>query len=57
MCQALGVSPSLKYQRDGGPGPEDLAAVLRAHTGGSADVERFCSLRTVPPRRAIVTHT
>ncbi len=42
MCQALGVSPALMYQRDGGPGPEDVAAVLRAHSGGSRDVERFC---------------
>lgn len=42
ICQALGVAPSLKYQRDGGPGPEDIAALLHANTGGSRDVERFC---------------
>ena len=30
MCQALGISPHLKYQRNGGPGPETIADALRA---------------------------
>ncbi|HEX9992558.1 MAG TPA: type II toxin-antitoxin system HipA family toxin [Acidimicrobiales bacterium] len=28
-CQALGVAPSAKYQADGGPGPTDVARLLR----------------------------
>lgn len=31
FCQALGRSPLRKYQKEGGPGPADLAAVLRRH--------------------------
>lgn len=47
VCQALGISPSAKYQRDGGPSPADIAALLRrwvapagaaeAAVGGFAD--------------------
>jgi serine/threonine-protein kinase HipA len=29
MCQALSVPPAGKYQHDGGPGPRDIAALLR----------------------------
>lgn len=29
LCQALSVDPSLKYQSDGGPGPKDIAALIR----------------------------
>ncbi|HEY5244792.1 MAG TPA: type II toxin-antitoxin system HipA family toxin [Acidimicrobiales bacterium] len=29
LCQALGVPPSQKYQNEGGPGPADIAALLR----------------------------
>ena len=44
MCQALGQPPSMKYQRDGGPGPDEIAGVLREHCdpGNTGDVERFC---------------
>jgi serine/threonine-protein kinase HipA len=44
MCQALGVSPSLKYQADGGPGIVEIMRLLL----GSADAERDreCFLRT-----------
>ncbi|HET9733385.1 MAG TPA: type II toxin-antitoxin system HipA family toxin [Acidimicrobiales bacterium] len=28
-CQALGVRPAHKYQSDGGPGPRDIASLLR----------------------------
>lgn len=28
LCQALGVHPESKYQQDGGPSPEDIAALL-----------------------------
>jgi serine/threonine-protein kinase HipA len=31
-CQALGLSPLLKYQNEGGPSPEDIVALLRAHS-------------------------
>lgn len=30
LCQALGVHPDRKYQVDGGPGPRDIAGLLRA---------------------------
>jgi serine/threonine-protein kinase HipA len=46
MCQALGLHPSRKYQNEGGPGPADIIALLRASIGGGAttireDVETF----------------
>ena len=30
LCQALGVHPDRKYQPDGGPGPRQIASLLRA---------------------------
>jgi len=39
LCQALGVPPSRKYQNEGGPGPADIAKLLR---------------RAMPPRIADV---
>lgn len=30
LCQALGVHPDRKYQSDGGPGPREVARLLRA---------------------------
>jgi serine/threonine-protein kinase HipA len=41
MCQALGVIPDLKYQRDGGPGPADIITTIRSVFAGEADVDRF----------------
>ena len=39
LCQALAVSPDRKYQSEGGPGPADVARVLRDHsTRPEADV-------------------
>ena len=29
VCQALGVRPDRKYQNEGGPGPGDVARLLR----------------------------
>ena len=29
VCQALGITPAAKYQRDGGPAPADIAGLLR----------------------------
>ena len=29
LCQALGIAPSRKYQNEGGPGPADIARLLR----------------------------
>jgi len=37
FCQALGVSPSLKYQRDGGPSPAAIVALIREHSTAAAD--------------------
>jgi serine/threonine-protein kinase HipA len=44
ICQALGVLPDRKYQRDGGPGPLDVANLLRNVMGprqAEAAVWRF----------------
>jgi serine/threonine-protein kinase HipA len=43
MCQALGMTPTLKYQRDGGPTPAQIVELIRNAAGPSAeaDVERF----------------
>ncbi len=32
LCQALGLPPTSKYQNEGGPGPVDMATVLRDHS-------------------------
>ena len=44
MCQALGRPPSMKYQRDGGPAPDEMAAVVSEHCDprNTGDVERLC---------------
>jgi serine/threonine-protein kinase HipA len=36
FCQALRIHPSLKYQNDGGPGPQQIISLLRANAS-SAD--------------------
>ena len=44
ICQALSVSPTLKYQSDGGPRPGKIAELIRSTTPGrrsEADVWRF----------------
>ncbi|WP_420622477.1 type II toxin-antitoxin system HipA family toxin [Candidatus Poriferisodalis sp.] len=44
LCQALSVHPDHKYQSDGGPGPEDVAGLLRSVVPGrlaADDVWRF----------------
>jgi serine/threonine-protein kinase HipA len=39
LCQALGFPPAKKYQNEGGPGPADVAALLRrAMPPGEAEV-------------------
>ena len=50
MCQVLGVPPRLKYQRNGGPGVEEIAGVLRAADPDRADenIERLCDVLFVP---------
>ena len=37
FCQALGYRPDLKYEGDGGPGPEEIAHVLRQADPSNAD--------------------
>jgi serine/threonine-protein kinase HipA len=32
ICQALSVPPTRKYQNEGGPGPREIAALLRDHS-------------------------
>lgn len=42
LCQALGVSPSKKYQHAGGPTPARIASLLKTHsTQPDQDIERF----------------
>jgi serine/threonine-protein kinase HipA len=41
MCQARGVSPQYKYERDGGPGAVDLVQTLRMSLAAESDVHRF----------------
>lgn len=40
LCQALGVPPTAKYQNEGGPSPERIAALLADHAG-AGEVGRF----------------
>ncbi len=40
-CQALGVSPNLKYQADGGPGIGNIMRLLRGSTDPIKDREMF----------------
>lgn len=41
LCQASGVPPAFKYERDGGPGMAQCLAVLAASSQGPADRVRF----------------
>lgn len=41
MCQALGYSPNLKYESDGGPGVVEIMRLLRQSREAKADRERF----------------
>jgi serine/threonine-protein kinase HipA len=41
FCQALGRSPSLKYQADGGPGIAEIMQVLLGAEDATGDRERF----------------
>jgi serine/threonine-protein kinase HipA len=45
MCQALGISPSLKYQSDGGPGIADIMQVLLGSKQAETDRETFFRLQ------------
>lgn len=38
ICQALGIHPSAKYQSDGGPGPVEIAALMRRLLPGAAAI-------------------
>ena len=42
ICQALGIMPTKKYQREGGPGATDIIQFLRTYsTDRDADIEAF----------------
>lgn len=44
MCQALGVSPRMKYEQNGGPSAPDIATLIRENVPSAhaeADVRRF----------------
>jgi serine/threonine-protein kinase HipA len=45
MCQALGVSPSLKYQVDGGPGIAEIMQILLGAQDADVDRETFFRLQ------------
>jgi len=41
-CQALGLSPTRKYQNEGGPGVSDILEILRQHSRApNEDIETF----------------
>lgn len=41
MCQALGVSPNLKYQSDGGPGIHEIMQLLLGSSNSTVDRDTF----------------
>ena len=41
LCQALGVSPNIKYQADGGPGIKDILSLLVRSTNATDDRDNF----------------
>ncbi|GAB6058409.1 hypothetical protein JCM31598_15260 [Desulfonatronum parangueonense] len=41
MCQALGVSPALKYESDGGPGIEKIMKLLLGSSRSFEDRKAF----------------
>ncbi len=41
MCQAHGVSPALKYEKDGGPGIRDIMKLLMGSSNALADRDSF----------------
>lgn len=41
MCQALGISPGLKYESDGGPGIKDIMLLLRGSDKAIHDRQHF----------------
>jgi len=41
MCQALGLSPTLKYESDGGPGMGDILELLRGSSRAEVDRRTF----------------
>jgi serine/threonine-protein kinase HipA len=41
FCQVHGLSPTAKYERDGGPGIVEIANCLRASEQPGVDIERF----------------
>ena len=43
FCQALRVHPSLKYQNDGGPGPKQIVALLKANASAGAPRQKVRS--------------
>lgn len=45
FCQALGISPALKYENDGGPGIKEGMALLRGSQRASQDREAFFKLQ------------
>lgn len=47
MCQALGVSPNLKYQADGGPGIIDIMKLLKNSANAAEDCTTFMKSQIV----------
>jgi len=41
MCQAHGISPALKYEKDGGPGISDIMKLLMGSSNALADRDSF----------------
>lgn len=47
MCQARGLPPHLKYEKDGGPGIVNIASLLQASMEQEQDVENFLKAQLI----------
>ena len=56
LCQASGLHPDYKYQRDGGPSPAEAAALLRRVVGASGAAAAVDQLRDLLILQWLVVH-
>ena len=56
LCQASGLHPGYKYQRDGGPSPAAAAALLRRVVGSAAAAAAIDQLRDLLILQWLVVH-
>ena len=56
LCQASGLHPDYKYQRDGGPSPAEAAALLRRAVGASGATAAVEQLRDLLALQWLMVH-